>query len=95
MSSAGAKRWRRCDLKRSLAHAPTSSAPVLPTNKIHVPTSPPPPPPASSPSQADIIVATPEKWDSITRRLRDNAGLVGQVRRFVCSARTYRCCCMD
>lgn len=32
------------------------------------------------PSQADIIVATPEKWDSITRRLRDNAGLVGQVR---------------
>ena len=83
MSSAGAKRWRRCDLKRSLAHAPTSSVPVLP------------PPPASSPSQADIIVATPEKWDSITRRLRDNAGLVGQVRRFVCSARTYRCCCTD
>jgi ATP-dependent DNA helicase HFM1/MER3 len=28
---------------------------------------------------ADIIIATPEKWDAMTRRWRDNIGLIGQI----------------
>lgn len=28
---------------------------------------------------ADIIVATPEKWDALTRRWRDNVGLIGSI----------------
>jgi ATP-dependent DNA helicase HFM1/MER3 len=28
---------------------------------------------------ADVVVATPEKWDAMTRRWRDNVGLIGRI----------------
>jgi hypothetical protein len=79
---------------RSLSLAP----PLHP----HFPLSPllPHIPPSSSslPAQADIIVATPEKWDAATRRLRDNTGLVGQIGLLLidevcaCVPRVAACC---
>jgi ATP-dependent DNA helicase HFM1/MER3 len=30
-------------------------------------------------AQSDLIVTTPEKWDSMTRKWRQNAHLIGQI----------------